>query len=443
MYYCRRKDFVKNKGEIFKMRLVYKFRSPKNEHLDLLCSISKKLYNHANWYIRQDFFHLENWLQYQDLNFILKGTDNYKLLKAQTSQQILKTLDQNWKSFFASIKEWKINCQKFKGRPNPPKYKQEDYNFLILTNQNSKIENKSITLTMSKLFKEVFPDFKEPIELTIPRYKNKKFQNYQQIRILPKKQFYEIEIIYEETVKEPQLNSSSYLSIDFGLNNLITAVENRNSRPLIISGKIMKSINRQWNKRKARLYSIKDKQQLAWTTKLDKITIKRNSIMKDYLHKTSQFIVTYCLYHGIGNICLGELKEIKHNIRLGRRNNQNFVNIPIHTLKHMITYKAELVGIKIHVINEAYTSKCSSLDLEPLQKHEKYIGKRIKRGLFQGSNYLLNADVNGALNILRKVVGDGFIRNLSDRGCWFQPVRIRDLFQTSHEQFLIKSVSIV
>ena len=167
--------------ENFKMRLVYKFRAPKNEHLDLLCSISKKLYNRANWYIRQDLFHLENWLQYQDLNFILKETDNYKLLKAQTSQQILKTLDKNWKSFFTSIKEWKINRQKFKGRPKPPKYKQEDFNFLVFTNQNSKIENNFITLTMSKHFKDIFPEFKEPIEFTIPRYKNKEFQKYQQI----------------------------------------------------------------------------------------------------------------------------------------------------------------------------------------------------------------------------------------------------------------------
>jgi putative transposase len=386
---------------------------------------------------------LENWLQYQDLNFILKDADNYKLLKAQTSQQVLKTLDKNWKSFFASVKEWKINRQKFKGRPRPPKYKQGDFNFLVFTNQNSKIENNLITLTMSKHFQDIFLAFKEPIEFTIPRYKNKEFQKYQQIRILPKKRFYEIEIVYEEPIKESQLESSSYLSIDFGVNNLITAVENRNSRPIIISGKIVKSINRQWNKRKARLYSIKDKQRLMWTAQLDEITIKRNSIMKDYLHKTSQYIVGYCLHRGIGNICLGELKEIKQNIRLGRRTNQNFVNIPIHTLKQMIAYKAELVGIKVHVIDEAYTSKCSSLDLELIQKHTQYIGKRIKRGLFKGSNYLLNADINGALNILRKVVGDGFIRNLSDRGCWFQPVRIRDVFQTSHEQVLLKSVNIV
>ena len=425
------------------MKLTYKFRMPKTEYLDVLCSISKKLYNKANWYIRQDFFHLENWLRYQDLNFILNGSNHYKLLKAQTSQQILKLLDKNWKSFFNAIKERKKDWRKFNGRPRPPKYKKDDYNFLIFTNQNSKIKDNIITLTMSKMFKETFPEFREPIEIKIPKYKNKSFEVYQQIRILPRKKFYDVEIVYKKIIEKSKLEQDYYLSIDFGLNNLITTVENQNTKPIIISGKLLKSVNRQWNKRKARLYSIKDKQKLKWTDRLDKITLKRNSVVKDYLHKTARLIVGYCLKNKIGNICLGELKDIKQNIRLGKQNNQNFVNIPIQKLKQMITYKAQLVGIKIHEVDESYTSKCSSLDLEPIQKHEKYIGKRIKRGLFRGSNYLLNADVNGALNILRKVVGDDFIQNLSDRGNWFSPVRIRDLFQTSHEQFLLKSVNII
>ncbi len=127
---------------------------------------------------------------------------------------------------------------------------------------------------------------------------------------------------------------------------------------------------------------------------------------------------------------------------MGKRNNQNFVNVPIQTLKQMITYKAQLVGFQVHEVDESYTSKCSSLDLEPLKRHKKDVDRRIYRGLIRGSNYLLNADVNGALNIFRKVVGDGFIQNLSDRGCWFQPVRIRDVFQTSHEQFLLNAVAI-
>ena len=424
------------------MKLVYKFRKPKCNQLDLLCSISKKLYNQANWYVRQDFFHLGNWLRYEDLDFILKGTYHYKLLKAQTSQQLLKVLDKNWKSFFNAIKERKKDKKKFNGMPRPPKYKKDCNNLLIFTNQNSKIKGNIITLTMSKLFINKYPKFKEPIKITIPQYKKKSFEKYQQIRILPRKRFYDVEIVYKKEVKKVELSQGSYLSIDFGLNNLITTVENKNTKPIIISGKILKSINRQWNKRKAKLYSIKDKQNLKWTEQLDKITTTRNTVVKDYLHKTAQLIVGYCIKNKIGNICLGKLKEIKKNIRMGRRNNQNFVNLPIQMLKQMITYKAHLVGIKVHEVDESYTSKCSSLDLEPIQKHKNYVGKRIKRGLFRGSNYLLNADVNGALNILRKVVGDGFIQNLSDRGWWFQPVRIRDMFQTSHEHFLLKSVTI-
>ncbi|KKM04146.1 hypothetical protein LCGC14_1767170 [marine sediment metagenome] len=425
------------------MKLVYKFRKPKIEHLDLLSSISKKLYNQANWYVRQNFFHLENWLRYQDLDFILKHSDTYRLLKAQTSQQILKILDKNWKSYFNSIKKWNKNRKKFNGRPRPPKYKQDNCNLLVFTNQNSKIENNKIILTMSSLFRDIFPEFETPLEITIPQYKKKNFEAYQQIRILPRKRVYEIEIIYRNSIKKSKLNKEFYLSIDFGLNNLITTVENKNSKPIIVSGKVLKSINRQWNKRKARLSSIKDKQKLKWTTQLDSITLSRNSVITDYLHKTAQLIVGYCLKHEIGHICLGKLKEFKQNIRMGKQNNHNFVNIPIQKLKQMITYKTQLVGIKIHEVNESYTSKCSSLDLEPIKKHKKYQGKRIKRGLFRGSNYLLNADVNGALNILRKVVGDGFIQDLSDRGCWFQPVRIRDLFQTSYEQFLLKNFNIV
>jgi len=425
------------------MRLTYKFRFPKNAQLDLLCLISKKLYNQANYYVRQDYFHLDNYLNYYDLDFILKKTKNYKLLKAQTSQQILKLLSNNWKNYFKSLKEWYKVPKKFNGRPKPPKYKKHEYNLLIFTNQNSKIANNKIILTMSKTFKEIFPYFKKSLEITIPLYKNKNFKIFKQIRILPRKRFYEIEIIYEESIKISTLDNSLFLSIDFGLNNLITTVENRNRKPIIISGNILKSINQSWNKRRARLYSIKDKQNLIWTKHLDNIDINRNSLINDYLHKTARFIVEYCLKNKIGNICLGSLKNIKKNIQMGKKNNQNFVNIPIQRLKQYINYKSELVGIKIHEVDESYTSKCSSLDLEPTIKHVKYVGKRAKRGLFRGTNYILNADVNGSLNILRKVIGDDFIKNLSDRGCWFQPVRIRNLFQTSHKQYLLKSINII
>jgi len=425
------------------MRLVYKFRSPQSEQLDLLTHISKNLYNEANYLVRQEFFANGIWIRYYQLNMLLKESSrNYKLLKAQTSQQILKVVEKNWTSFFKAIKDWKQHPEKYKGRPRIPRYKDKDGKFMmIFTNQNSKLktDNKELVLTMSSTFKDAYPQFKEPLRIVIPNYSNKDFSSsYQQVRILPRRKYFEIEIVYhEKEVVHPNLDKDRYLALDLGVNNLVTAVENRNIQPFIISGRILKSVNQFWNKKRAKLRSIKDKQHLGWTQLLDDLTINRNSVVNDYLHKAARFIINYCVVNDIGNICVGELKHIKDGVNLGKKNNQNFVNIPLQKFKQLIKYKAVLVGIKIHEINEAYTSKCSDLDLEAIKKHKHYLGRRITRGLFRGSNCLLNADVNGALNILRKVIGDGFIRKLVDRGCWFQPVRIRDLIHTSYQQFVM------
>jgi len=426
------------------MRLAYKFRYPRSFKLDLLAHISKNLYNEANYLVRQEFFANGSWTRYYALNLLLKESSrNYKLLKAQTSQQILKVVEKNWVSFFKAIKDWKRYPEKYNGRPRIPRYQDKDGTFmLILTNQNSKINtnNKELVLTMSRSFKDAYPQFKEPIRIAIPQYPHKDFSSYQQVRILPRRKYFEIEIVYhEKAVVNPHLDNDRYLAIDLGVNNLVTAVENRNVPPFIISGRILKSVNQFWNKKRAKLLSIKDKQQLKYTHQLDDITTNRNSVVNDYLHKAARFIINYCVTNNIGNICVGELKHIKDGVKLGKRTNQNFVNIPLQKFKQLIKYKADLVGIKIQEINEAYTSKCSALDLEAIKKHKNYLGRRITRGLFRGSHYLLNADVNGALNILRKVIGGTFIRKLVDRGCWFHPVRIRDVIQTSHQQFVIHS----
>jgi len=433
------------------MRLTYKFRHYfQSEQLKQLCYISKSLYNQANYLVKQELEQTKKWLRYVELNQQLKMSSiNYRLLKAQTSQQILKVVDKNWSSFFKATKDWKHNPNKYRGKPNPPRYKPKAGHFLLIfTNQNSKIRanKKQIILTMSKAFQTKYPDLKKPIKISIPKHHTRviNFDDYQQIRVLPRRKYFEIEIIYTVTNVNSALDPDSYLGIDLGLNNLVTMVENHNKTPIIISGRVLKSINQTWNKTKARLTSIKAKQKhQKWTAKLADITINRNSTITDYLHKTSCFIIDYCLHYKIGNICFGELKDIKDGIQLGKKTNQNFVNIPLNRLKQMLKYKADLVGVKVYEINEAYTSKCSALDLEPIHKHTHYLGTRRKRGLFQSLNRLINADVNGALNILRKVIGDGFIKNLVNNGCfWFQPVRIRDLFQTSYKQFCAKSVNI-
>jgi len=433
------------------MRLTYKFRYyPQSDQLKQLCYISKSLYNQANYLVIQELEQTNQWLRYLELNQLLKASSiNYRLLKVQTSQQILKVVDKNWSSFFKAIKAWKHNPDKYRGKPNPPRYKPKAGHFLLIfTNQNSQIQaNKSqIILTMSKAFQAKYPDYKDPVKIPIPKHHTRviNFNDYQQIRVLPRKRYFEIEVIYTVTSVNSALDDRTYLGIDLGLNNLVTMVENQNKTPVIISGKILKSINQAWNKKKAQLTSIKDKQKhKKLTARLDDITNNRNTTIADYLHKTSRFIIDYCLHYKIGNICLGKLKDIKDGIQLGKKTNQNFVNIPLTRLKQMLKYKADLIGIKIYEINEAYTSKCSALDLEPLHKHKQYLGMRRKRGLFQSMNGLINADVNGALNILRKVIGDGFIKSLTNSGClWFQPIRIRNLFQTSYKQFCVKSVNI-
>lgn len=420
------------------MRLVYKFRHPKRVQLDLLTYISKSLYNEANYIIRQEFIHNGRWIRYEELYHYIKSSINYKLLLSQTSQQILRVLDKNWVSYFTAIKDWRKHPEKYKGRPGLPKYKRKDGHFLLIcTNRSGKIRDHNVVLTMSETFKQQFPDLKDPISIPIPNYSDKDFSSYQQIRVLPRRRYYEIEIVYKMNESNPNLDKTAFLSIDLGVNNLVTTVENRNIQPIIISGRVLKAINQFFNKRRAKLLSIINKQGQKWSNLLEDITTNRNLFVRDYLHKCARFIINYCLSNKIGNICFGKLKDIKDGVNLGRANNQNFVNIPLSKFKKMIRYKAELVGIKIYEVNESYTSKCSSLDLESVRKHKKYVGRRVKRGLFRGSNYLLNADVNGALNILRKVIGDDFIRDLPDRGCWFQPVRIRGLTHTSHEQFCL------
>nr|MBC8235538.1 IS200/IS605 family element transposase accessory protein TnpB [bacterium] len=193
--------------------------------------------------------------------------------------------------------------------------------------------------------------------------------------------------------------------------------------PIIINGKPIKSINQFYNKKRAEIQMVicGDKPACAelsingkrTSKELVKITDWRNEKILDYMHKTSRFVINHCLEHNLGHIVIGKNDGWKQEINIGKRNNQNFVSIPFDKLIQQIQYKAQLVGIKVTKVCENYTSKCSALDLEVIGKHENhaYAGKRVKRGLFRTAlGLLINADVNGALNILRKVIGDNFLK---------------------------------
>ncbi|MCK4379672.1 MAG: transposase, partial [Candidatus Lokiarchaeota archaeon] len=355
-----------------------------------LCHLAKNLYNLANWYIRQDFFNLNNLLTYYDLDFILKNKQAYRSLPSQTSQQILKSVNRNWKSYFKGLKEYSLDFMKFKKRPKIPRYKRKNGEFIVIfTNQQCKI-------------KEGFLFF--PKRTNLNPIKTRITERLREVRIIPLGIKYNIEIVYEKEEKDLGLNKEHILSIDLGLNNLITAVNNNGCKPFIIKGGMIKSINQYYNKQIAYYRSIENKKgNFIDTKRIQKLHLTRNNRLTTLFHRISKHIIGYCTLHNIGTIVIGYNHGWKHKINIGKCNNQKFVQIPFLKLIKQIEYKAQLKGIHILTVNENHTSKCSFLDNEPIRKHEKYAGKRISRGLFKTSKgILLNADVNGAYNIMKK-----------------------------------------
>lgn len=380
-----------------------------NKEMDLLCFKSKNLYNYTNYVIRELFFNLGKFVSDIDIiNMFTKCNQvDYRALPAQTAQQVIKQVVTSWLSYFKLSKTHK------EMRPKPPKFKHKTKgrNTLTFTNQQIRIKNGFIYF---------------PKVINLQPLKTK-VDNIKQVRIVPQQSCFIIEVIYEKDCKELELNKNLYLSIDLGVNNLASIVTNSvNQQPLLVSGKVVKSINQFYNKRKAKIQAELNKTYGRYTSnKTLKLDLKRNNKINDYFHKTSRFIIDYVVENKIAAILIGYNEGWKTKIKIGKKNNQKFVYIPYLKLIQQIQYKAELVGIKVILNEESYTSKCDSLVLESVQKHETYSGRRKKRGLFQsGNGKTINADVNGSLNIMRKVVDDSVAKQIIDRGLVFRPVKI-------------------
>jgi len=361
-----------------------------SEQLSKLCHLAKNLYNLANWYVRQDFFKLNNILNYYDLEYILKDKEAYRKLPSQTSQQILKLVNRNWRAYFRALNEYKSNPEKFKNKPRIPHYKKKNGESIsIFTNQQCRI-------------KEGYLYFPKKANLKIMKTRIK--EKLKEVRIIPLGVKYKIEIVYEKEEKNLGLDKNNIISIDLGLNNIITAVNNIGLDPIIIKGKVIKSINQYYNKQLAHYRSIENKKNNFQDTKrIQKLHLTRNNKLTTLFHRISKNVIKYCIQNNIGIIVIGYNHGWKQNIKIGKKNNQNFVQVPFLRLINQVKYKSELIGITVKTINESHTSKCSFLDNEEIRHHKKYIGKRISRGLFRTSNgRLINADVNAGYNIMKK-----------------------------------------
>ena len=360
-----------------------------SNELSKLCHLAKNLYNLANWYVRQDFFNLNNLLSYYDLDFILKNKQAYQSLPSQMSQQILKYLTRNWKSYFKALREYRENSSRFKKKPKIPGYKKKNgESIAIFTNQQCKIKNGYLHF---------------PRRVNIYLIKTRITERLKEVRIIPLGIKYKVELVYEKEEKDLGLDKEHILSIDLGLNNLITAVNNNACRPFIIKGGMIKSINQYYNKQLAYYRSIENKRgNFIDTKRIQKLHLIRNNKLTTLFHRISKNVIDYCIQNNIGTIVIGYNHGWKQKINIGKRNNQKFVQIPFLKLVRQIEYKAKLNGILVFTINESHTSKCSFLDNEPIEKLTAYAGKRISRGLFKTSKgIVLNADVNGAYNIMK------------------------------------------
>ena len=367
-------------------QIVVSNKSSKFAQLDELCFLSKNLYNVALYHIRQYYKETNKYLSYNKLTKILSDSNNidYRAIPyAQSAQQVLRQVDKQYKAFYVSIKSKKMQGKKVR----LPKYKDKENgrNIFVYTNQCAKVYNKIVYLKT----KQGTLSF------------NTVADNIQQVRLVPKGNHIVVEIIYNVEYKLKEDNKR-YASIDLGLNNLCTLASNV-AQSIIVNGKPLKSINHHYNKTKAKLQSKLSKNKHT-SKRINRLTIRRNSKIKDYMHKVSRKIVDYIEANSLNTLFVGKNVGWKDSINLGKINNQNFVSIPYNMLIQMLEYKCKLAGINVVIVNEAYTSKCSFLDEETIQKHDTYKGKRIKRGLFISSKGIkINADINGSLNIM--VVG--------------------------------------
>ena len=405
----------------------------KEEYLSLreLSHTAKNLYNQAVYNIRQYYFQEKKYLSYQNNYAVLKTSENYKLLNSNMAQQILKEVDGSFKSFFNLLK--KKNKGMYNAKVKLPNYLPKN-SFTTLVIGFVRLNEDTLVIPYSNSFKKNH----KKISIKIPPILLDK--NIKEIRIIPKfnARFFEVQYTYEVQEEQRNLDKTHALAIDFGINNLATCVTSKGKsfiiKSFIIDGKKLKSINQWFNKENARLQSIKDKQKYGKkpTLRQKYLYSSRNNKVNDYMSKTARKIINYCLENNIGILICGYNETFQRNSNIGKANNQTFVNIPFGKLREKLEYLCKLYSLRFVEQEESYTSKSSFFDMDILPKFEEdkpqtysFLGKRIKRGVYQTSKgYIFNADINGALNILRKSnVVD--LEVLYSRGVVDTPTRIR------------------
>lgn len=392
-----------------------------------LCHIAKNLANEAIYNVRQYYFDEGKYLNYEKNYVLLKNSPNYKALNSNMAQQILKEVDGTFKSFFSLLKMAKQGKYPMSACHLPHYLPKDGHTTLVIG--FVRLNGNKLLIPFSRSFKKSH----DAIEITIPPILLDK--KVKEIRIIPRShaRFFEIQYTYEADCIQRNLNKNHALALDFGVNNLVTAASSQ-GKSFIIDGRRLKSINQWYNKENARLQSIQDKQKYPGKTthRQKAIQRKRNNRVNDYMSKAAKIIIGYCIQEDIGTLIVGYNVTFQRSSKLGKYNNQQFTTIPFGKLRAKLQYLCELNDITYVEQEESYTSQASFWDRDEISvynndnpQHYTFSGNRRKRGSYRTKDgSLLNADVNGALNIMRKsnVV---CLDALYARGVVDTPVRIR------------------
>jgi IS605 OrfB family transposase len=389
---------------------------------------TSKLYNIANYECRENGF-----MSYRRMNDFYRINWHKEYMHSHTYQQMLKVLENNWKSFFKALKDYEKNPQKYKGKPAPPRFKNplSKKNQVIFTKFAIRTKGNALKLSLSKAMQTKFNIKSLDLELPMKAQERLNMDELQQAKLAwdnSKKEWYLL-IIYKQEEQEINASFTNVMAIDLGLDNLCGISFKDSREQILVNGKTLKSRNAYYNKEIARLSGIRMKQvgssSFKRSRQLNALQKKRNDYIHDALHKVSRRVVSMAQEHKCNTIAIGDIAGIKQGSHI-----KSFVQIPIAKLVKMTYYKAKLLGIEVVKVKENYTSGVSAYDLEPLTKEFYNKSRRVKRGLFQtNAGHLVSSDINGSLNILRRYLKDNVvpmpIHRLRDNGCLDHPVRIQ------------------
>jgi putative transposase len=389
--------------------------------IDAAAFAAKNLYNQATYQIRQAYIHEGKYLPYGELFHRIKHLQCYQALPRKVSNSILIQIDKTWKAFREGLKEWYEHPEKFRAKPRIPGYKHKERGRYLLIYDIQALGKRAYKKTGMIV----------PSGLPIQIKPKVAWEAIDQVRIVPRRDFYVVEVVYQKVEQQAAVDPKLVAALDPGVNTLAALTSNKPGFiPRLVSGKPIKSLNQYYNKQRAHHQKHLAKQQRLTSRQLDHITTKRHRRINAYLHTASRRIIDLLVSEGIGTLCIGKNPLWKQEVEMGKKNNQQFVQMPHARFIEMLQYKGALVGIEVMTHEESYTSKASFLDLDDIPTYDPkrtepptFSGKRIARSWYQaGNGQVIHADVNGSYNIGRKVAPTAFGRGVA--GAAVRPRRL-------------------